>query len=199
MNDTIKDQLNVEEAAENTRIRELEEKIIWLQGELKKERRKSMSLWESFKGAFLKEGNTDDQAVFWSNEMATVVNRWINSQRQEINKVAQMRGMPPYTACLNDLSISLTPPGEPLPELMDDVVAPIPNQLDLSTAHYQPQTLLTQSLSFVSQPVPSSMAAPQTQGEIPPGEVIKPRVNVPRPFAASVARANVPGRGGNPY
>lgn len=177
-----------EESLENSRVRELEEKIIWLQGELEKERRKSMSMWESFRGAFLKEGNTDDQAVFWANEVAAIVTKWINAQRQDMIKRVEVTGsLPPYTACLNDLSISLTPPGEPVPEMYEPPVGEVPV---VAPTHGQPQFSTT--LSFAPQPNFGAAMAPLSARDLPLGDVINPRVNVPRPFSVMASRANVP-------
>lgn len=185
---------------QSDKVRELEEKIIWLQGELERERRRSMSLWDSFRTAFLKEGNSEEQADYWASEIASHITRWINSQRQEITKRVQLTGsLPPYTSCLNDLSISLTPPGEPIPEPIEPLngQVAIPSLgIDYSQMQpQQPQSLYSSTLSFIPQPPPSTATAPQAPYGPPSGDKIHPKVNVPRPFASipgATSTVNVP-------
>ena len=162
-------------------------------GELERERRRSDSLWGAIYAAFIDEDNGKEEAQFWADRISALVADWVNNRRENLNQRIMATGaMPPYSDCLNELIISISPPGStpaPLPEFnplhaqhtIGTQAAPTPG----SYQPYQPPSQLPS--------IPMSGALNQSVPQQAPvlGERIAPRVNVPRPFAVVIA-ANVP-------
>lgn len=175
------------------RISQLEEQVAFLMGELERERRRSDSLWGAIYAAFIDEDNGKEEAQFWADRISALVADWVNNRRENLNQRIMATGaMPPYSDCLNELIISISPPGStpaPLPEFnplhaqhtIGTQAAPTPG----SYLPYQPPT----QLPSIPTTVAMTPSAPQQAAVT--GERIAPRVNVPRPFAVSIA-ANVP-------
>jgi hypothetical protein len=179
------------------RISQLEEQVAFLMGELERERRRSDSLWGAIYAAFIDEDNGKEEAQFWADRISALVADWVNNRRENLNQRIMATGaMPPYSDCLNELIISISPPGStpaPLPEFnplhaqhtIVTQAAPMPEPYQ----PYQPYQPPTQ-LPSIPMPVAMTPSAPQQAAVT--GERIAPRVNVPRPFAVAIA-ANVPG------
>jgi len=178
------------------RISQLEEQVAFLMGELERERRRSDSLWGAIYAAFIDEDNGKEEAQFWADRISALVADWVNNRRENLNQRIMATGaMPPYSDCLNELIISISPPGStpaPLPEFN-----PLHAQHTIGTQAaptsgsyppYQPYQPLTQ-LPSIPTTVAMTPSAPQQAAVT--GERIAPRVNVPRPFAVLIA-ANVP-------
>jgi len=178
------------------RISQLEEQVAFLMGELERERRRSDSLWGAIYAAFIDEENGKEEAQFWADRISALVADWVNNRRENLNQRIMATGaMPPYSDCLNELIISISPPGStpaPLPEFnplhaqhtISYQAAPMPEPYQ----PYQPYQPPTQ-LPSIPTTVAMTPSAPQQAAVT--GERIAPRVNVPRPFAVSIA-ANVP-------
>jgi hypothetical protein len=159
-------------------------------GELEKERRRSDSLWGAIQAAFIDEGNDKDNAQFWADKVSSLVADWVNNRRANLNQRIMTTGaMPPYTDCLNELVISVAPPGS-TPEFPPDFNPLYAEQRE------GPQLLLTSNA-----PQPYSPYQPNQLSSVHPstmqpgaGDRLVPehrRVNVPKPFATAMA-ANVP-------
>jgi hypothetical protein len=176
------------------RISQLEEQVAFLMGELERERRRSDSLWGAIYAAFIDEKNGEEEAQFWADRISALVADWVNNRRENLNqRILATGAMPPYSDCLNELIISISPPGStpaPLPEInplhaqhtISYQAAPMPGE-------YQPYQPPTQ-LPSIPMPVAMNPSVPHQAAVV--GERIAPRVNVPRPFAVAIA-ANVPG------
>jgi hypothetical protein len=175
------------------RISQLEEQVAFLMGELERERRRSDSMWGAIHAAFIDEGNDKEQAEFWADRISALVADWVNNRRENLNqRILTTGAMPPYTDCLNELIISISPPGStpaPLPEFnplhaqypIGSQAAPMPG----SYLPYQPPT----QLPSIPMSVAMNLSVPQQTAVM--GERIAPRVNVPRPFA-EISTVNVP-------
>ena len=177
----------------NDRISQLEEQVALLMGELERERRRSDSLWGAIHAAFIDEGNDKDNAEFWADRISALVADWVNNRRENLNQRIMATGaMPPYTDCLNELAISISPPGStpaPLPEFNPlHAQYPIGSQAAPTHGSYQPYQPPTQ-LPSIPMSVAMNPSVPQHAPVM--GERIAPRVNVPKPFAMAMA-ANVP-------
>ena len=178
------------------RISQLEEQVAFLMGELERERRRSDSLWGAIYAAFIDEDNGKEEAQFWADRISALVADWVNNRRENLNQRIMATGaMPPYSDCLNELIISISPPGStpaPLPEFnplhAQHTIATQAAPTSGSYPPYQPYQPPTQ-LPSIPTTVAMTPSAPQQAAVT--GERIAPRVNVPRPFAVSIA-ANVP-------
>jgi hypothetical protein len=181
------------------RISQLEEQVAFLMGELERERRRSDSLWGAIYAAFIDEDNGKEEAQFWADRISALVADWVNNRRENLNqRILATGAMPPYSDCLNELSISISPPGStpaPLPEFN-----PLHAQHTIGTQAaptsgsyppYQPYQPYQPPTQLPSIPTTVAMTPSAPQQAAVTGERIAPRVNVPRPFAVSIA-ANVP-------
>jgi hypothetical protein len=175
------------------RISQLEEQVAFLMGELERERRRSDSMWGAIHAAFIDEGNDKEQAEFWADRISALVADWVNNRRENLNqRILATGAMPPYTDCLNELIISISPPGStpaPLPEFNPlHAQYPIGSQAAPMTGSYQPYQPPAQ-LPSIPMSVAMNLSVPQQTAVV--GERIAPRVNVPRPFA-EISTVNVP-------
>lgn len=175
------------------RISQLEEQVAFLMGELERERRRSDSMWGAIHAAFIDEGNDKEQAEFWADRISALVADWVNNRRENLNqRILTTGAMPPYTDCLNELIISISPPGStpaPLPEFNPlHAQYPIGSQATPMPGSYLPYQPPTQLPSI---PMPAAMNLSALQQTAVVGERIAPRVNVPRPFA-EISTVNVP-------
>jgi hypothetical protein len=180
----------------NDRISQLEEQVAFLMGELERERRRSDSLWGAIHAAFIDEGNDKDNAEFWADRISALVADWVNNRRENLNQRIMATGaMPPYSDCLNELIISISPPGStpaPLPEFNPlHAQHTIGTQAAPTSGSYQPYQPYQPPTQLPSIPTTVAMTPSAPQQTAVTGERIAPRVNVPRPFAVSIA-ANVP-------
>jgi hypothetical protein len=99
-------------------IEKLKEQISFLTAELERAQRKSNSLWSQIQGAFLQEGNDEENADFWADKISQILSEWVHTQRTSLSqKIGETGTMPPYTDCLNHLVVSLSPPGSAPPSL----------------------------------------------------------------------------------
>jgi hypothetical protein len=177
------------------RISQLEEQVAFLMGELERERRRSDSLWGAIYAAFIDEDNGKEEAQFWADRISALVADWVNNRRENLNQRIMATGaMPPYSDCLNELIISISPPGStpaPLPEFNPlHAQHTIGTQAAPTSGSYQPyQPYQPPQLPSIPMTVEMTPSAPQQTAVT--GERIAPRVNVPRPFAVAIA-ANVP-------
>jgi hypothetical protein len=177
------------------RISQLEEQVAFLMGELERERRRSDSLWGAIYAAFIDEDNGQEEAQFWADRISALVADWVNNRRENLNQRIMATGaMPPYSDCLNELIISISPPGStpaPLPEFNPlHAQHTIGTQAAPTSGSYQPyQPYQPPQLPSIPMTVAMTPSAPQQAAVT--GERIAPRVNVPKPFAVAIA-ANVP-------
>ena len=99
-------------------IEKLKDQIAFLTAELDRAQRKSNSLWSQIQGAFLQEGNDEENADFWADKISQILSEWVHTQRTSLSqKIVETGAMPPYTDCLNHLVVSLSPPGSAPPSL----------------------------------------------------------------------------------
>jgi len=99
-------------------IEKLKDQIAFLTAELNRVEQKSNSLWSQLQDAFLQEGNDSENANFWADRISQIFSTWVHTQRTNLTQRIVSTGvMPPYTDCLNDLVVSISPPGSTPPSL----------------------------------------------------------------------------------
>jgi len=149
-----------------SRVEKLEKEIARLQEQLRAEKRKSESLWNDLYEHFLKEGNSEENSGWWADQISQIFSRWVVNQRTKLSERISESGeltMPPYTDCLNDLAMSLSPPGSEPPEW-------IPSLSDFEVTRQHSSKL--------------PMVVPMDEAE-----ALKPRkrtINVPKPIPGAV-------------
>ena len=148
-------------------VTKLEEQIAFLIAELDKARKKSDSLWSDIYEAFMQEGNDTDNAEFWADKVSQLVSSWVHSQRTSLGqRVVATGAMPPYTDCLNDLVVSLAPPGSAPPSLP-------PEFAEMALTPVSGPTLPTTAL-----PPPVAYNGLSADAQVGPAKM--KRVNVPK-------------------
>ena len=96
----------------NLEISALKQQISELTDKLNRLERQSKSVWTTIHQAFIDEGNQEDVAVLWADRISEIMVSWANGKREHLGKVLVSTGeMPPYSQCLNDLTIDVSPPG----------------------------------------------------------------------------------------
>jgi hypothetical protein len=104
-------------------IEKLKDQIAFLTAELNRVEQKSNSLWSQLQDAFLQEGNDSENADFWADRISQIFSTWVHNQRTNLTQRIMSTGvMPPYTDCLNDLVVSISPPGSAPPSLPPEFV-----------------------------------------------------------------------------
>jgi hypothetical protein len=155
-------------------IEDLERQIALLTSELNLARRKSESLWCTIYDSFIEEGNEEDTAEHFANKFSEILTSWARSQRDRLSvSVASTGVMPPYSDCLNDLVVSISPPGKD-PEVLGDV--PVPDKEDV--------------LEIPTQRVPTIETVPNPSETLSDDAKVGPpkmkRVNVPKGIPGAV-------------
>lgn len=110
-------------------IEELERQIAQLTAELTLVRQRSDSIWFNIFTVFMDEGNSEDTSEYYADKFTNILLNWSKEQRDRLSKIVATTGtMPPYSQCLNDLIVGLTPPGKE-PEVLREV--PVPEEEDI--------------------------------------------------------------------
>lgn len=160
-------------------IEKLKEQIAFLTSELERAEKKSDSLWSNIHDAFIDEGNEGEQAEFWADRISELVSSWVAKQRDSLGRrIVATGAMPPYTDCLNDLIVSISPPGSAPPALPEEFA-------QMAGAPVVGPTLPTTSL-----PPPVTYNGLSADAQLGPAKM--QRVNVPKPFPGAVPLALPP-------
>ena len=154
-------------------VAQLEKQISFLTQELERARNRSESLWSDIYERCVNEGNDKDNAEFWADSICELLSGWVHSKRASLTqRVVSTGAMPPYTDCLNDLVVSLTPPGSTPPSLPPEFsnLASMPVSGPTIPPAESPPPVTYNGLSADAQIGPAKMQ----------------RVNVPKAFTGAV-------------
>ena len=103
---------------QNHRIKQIESQIASLMGELESLRRASDSMWSKVYDSFIDEGNTEEISELWADRISEIFISWANSKREKLaDRIVKTGEMPPYTDCLNELLVDVSPPGSQPPPM----------------------------------------------------------------------------------
>lgn len=153
-------------------IKTLKDQIAFLTAELERAQTKSDSLWSQIQSAFIQEGNDEENAEFWSDKISQIISEWVQVQRSNLTqRIMETGSMPPYTDCLNQLVVSISPPGSTPPSLP-------PEFTELTNTPVSGPTLS-----------PVSMETPAYGGLSPDAQVGPPKerkIGVPKPIPGAV-------------
>lgn len=147
------------------RIAILEQQIASLSEELRVLKKQSKSIWNTVFSSFIGEGNDEDVAQLWADQFSEIMLSWVNDKRAQLSQRLISTGeMPPYTECLNELTVDLTPPGSQ-PAVLDN--------------DYGTQGSIASAEPYNTAPPPPLFGSPQDGTGVTPK---MQRVYVPTPF-----------------
>jgi hypothetical protein len=163
------------------RVSELERQIISLQRELDEARRQSTSMWCKIHDLCLNLELSEETSTMLTEAISGIVKDWVRDQRSKMGRrYSSLGSMPPYTDCLNDVTVSISNPEA---------------EIDLEPYSYEQEDLpqgeepisaydLYDNSAAVRIPPPPPPNLVSNQGDFggPPKMM---RVNVPRPFSAA--------------
>lgn len=149
-------------------IERIKRQIADLTDELYRLEKKSKSIWNVIHQAFVSEGNPDDIAELWADRISEIMISWANNKRSQLGeKIIEAGEMPPYSQCLNDLIVDVSPPGSQPPGVLEmaeltqiqaqgGIAEPVPPQPPILGLGGSPETSVVPKMQRVYVPKPFS-------------------------------------------
>lgn len=168
-------------SSSQTRILDLENKLIALQRELDEARRQSVSVWCKIRDFCTENDLPEEQSLEITNGVSKIINDWVRDQRSKINnRYSVLSTVPPYTDCLNDIVVSISDPSSS-PELP-------PYSHESEDNDLEPFGRMSENTPLVSRiPPPPISAAPGPSEEVVIAQPRMMRVNVPKGNRVSIS------------